>query len=483
MTELTRRALTGLLAGFGAAMLAPAIVPAAARANSGEPRGWRAGFSTAQDHLQGELTALSGRIPDGLEGVFYRVGPAQFDRDGERIGHWFDGDGMVQRFEIDGGRVRHHGRFVDTDKRRGEEAAGRFIYPGFGSSPRDAAAVSRPDTVNAANTSLLPMGDEVWALWEGGSPWRVNADTLDTIGRQAFDGALDGLPFSAHPKRGPDGDIWNFGAFGRQCVLWHLDPAGGVNRASVLELPVPSLMHDFAVTQSKIVLLLPPLLHTGERADTVIDAHRWRPEEPLRILVVAKADFSVTARYELPARYLFHIGNAFEEADGTIRLDTFLFADSSFATHSARTLVAGDYVPSDNAAPAMIALHPNGRADIATHDGSGEFPRTDPRLVGQRHRKLFGIVDHGVGAWDWESGRFSRHVYSADHRAEEPVFVPRSSRAGEGEGWLIATALNGAARRTELHIFDTRSVSDGPVASFACPYTLPLGFHGTFVGA
>ncbi len=479
MTQLSRRAFTGLLGGLGAAALAPGP----ALAGPGEPRGWRAGFTTAPDNLQSGLTALSGRVPDGLEGVFYRIGPAQFDRDGERLGHWFDGDGMVQRFEIAGGRVRHRGRFVDTDKRRGEEAAGRFVYPGFGSSPRDPAPVARPDTVNAANTSLLPMGDEVWALWEGGSPWRVDAETLDTIGRQAFDGGLDGLPFSAHPKQGPDGDIWNFGAFGRSCVIWHLDTAGGVNRASLLELPVPSLMHDFAVTQTKIVLLLPPLLHTGERADTVIDAHRWRRDEPLRILVIDKADFSITARYELPAYYLFHVGNAFEEADGTIRLDTFLFDDSSFATDTARSLAAGDYVASANALPAMIALHPTGRADIATHDGSGEFPRMDPRLVGRRHSRLFGIVEHGVGAWNWESGRFNRHVHSNDHWAEEPVFVPRSSGADEGDGWLIATALNGVAGRTELHIFEARHVSDGPVASFACPYALPLGFHGTFVGA
>lgn len=483
MSNLTRRGFAGLLGGGAAAVAAPALVPGLFGAQAIEPEGWRRGFSNAPERLDSDLELLTGRLPDGLGGVLYRVGPGQFERAGERLGHWFDGDGMVQRFEVSGGRVRHRGRFVETDKRRNESEAGRFLYPGFGSSPREAGGFSRPDDINVANTSVLPLGEEIWALWEGGSPWRVDAHTVETLGRRAFDGSLDGLPFSAHPKRGPDGEIWNFGAFGNRCVLWHLSSGGEVLRTSVLALPAPSLMHDFAVTRSKIILLLPPLLHSGEPAGTVIDAYRWQPEQPLRVLVIDKSDFAISGHYELPARFLFHVGNAYEERGGTIRLDAFLAADAGFATHGARRLVAGDYVEEPEAIPAMITLYPGGEADIALHDGEGEFPQIDPRLVGERHDRLYGITTNGIGAWDWRAERFERHLYSPDHWSEEPVFVPRSAQSTPDEGWLVATALNGRAGRTELHVFDAAHVADGPVASLACPYALPLGFHGAFVSA
>jgi carotenoid cleavage dioxygenase len=43
--------------------------------------------------------------------------------------------------------------------------------------------------------------------------------------------------------------------------------------------------------------------------------------------------------------------------------------------------------------------------------------------------------------------------------------------------------LNFRAARTELCIFDASRVATGPVARLACPYALPLGFHGAFVPA
>jgi carotenoid cleavage dioxygenase-like enzyme len=41
------------------------------------------------------LRAISGAIPKGLRGSFYRNGPARFDRGGQRVGHWCDGDGAI----------------------------------------------------------------------------------------------------------------------------------------------------------------------------------------------------------------------------------------------------------------------------------------------------------------------------------------------------------------------------------------------------
>jgi len=49
---------------------------------------------------------VEGDLPSDLQGVYFRNGPDPLypPREGEQY-HWFHGDGMIQRFEIGGGRV------------------------------------------------------------------------------------------------------------------------------------------------------------------------------------------------------------------------------------------------------------------------------------------------------------------------------------------------------------------------------------------
>jgi len=473
MTALTRREIAALALGAAATAATSSLARAAGD--------WRLGFKTPPETLDSELSLIEGRLPPDLQGSFYRVGPAQFERAGERLGHWFDGDGMVQRFAIAGGRVRHRGRFVATDKRRNEQAAGRFLYPGYGFTPKEAAALRRVDDINAANTNVLPIAGEIWALWEGGSPWRVDAETLDTRGRKAFAGPLDGVPFSAHPKRGPDGEIWNFGVLNRRCVLWHLAPDGSVRKTALIELPEASLMHDFAVTSKHVVLLLPPMLGDAPgEPESLVDRYRWHADRPLQILVLDKNDLAIRRRYDLPARFLFHLGNAWEDEAGVIRLDAFLDDDASFAVKTARDLAQGLATTTPTARLTILTLAPDGRANMAVLPGPGEFPRTDPRRVGTRHRFTYGVFGGGIARWDWETGRQEPFALGADYWSEEPVFVPRNGGTDEADGWIVATALNQRAARTELVVFDARRIAAGPLARLACPYPLPLGFHGAF---
>ena len=475
MTRLTRRTFAQLTASAVALAVSPRIVRA--------EDDWRIGFRTAPETFDAELTRLEGRLPSELSGSFYRIGPAQFERGGERLGHWFDGDGMIQRFAIADGRVTHRGRFVDTPKRRAEKAAGRFLYTGYGFAPKNLTGIRAPDDLNAANTNVLPIAGEVWALWEGGSPYRIDAETLATLGRKAFDGGLNGVAFSAHPKTEPSGDTWNFGVIGKRCVLWHLAPDGTTRKAKLIELPEASLMHDFAITARHIVLLAPPLLRREGPASTLVDSYAWQPGKPLTALVLDKNTLEIVRRHELPARFLYHIGNAWEDADGAIRLDACLDADATFAVKTARDLALGLAQAPLSARPSLITLPPSGVGVIATLQGVGEFPRIDPRRVGERHRITHGVTEGGVATWDWERGVSETYLHPPGTWSEEPVFVPRKGAMGERDGWLIQTALDMRAGRTQLCIFDARRTTDGPIARLTCPYALPLGFHGTFVAA
>ncbi len=87
------------------------------------------GRAFAQDIQEFSLTplAVTGRIPAGLRGSLYRNGPTMFERKGERIAHWFDGDGAVLGVHFDGQTAQGAYRRVQTAGFLAEEAADEFL--------------------------------------------------------------------------------------------------------------------------------------------------------------------------------------------------------------------------------------------------------------------------------------------------------------------------------------------------------------------
>lgn len=208
--------------------------------------------------IGGELAGAAlvhGRMPPDLEGVFYRNGPGRFELGGERYHRWFDGDGFAQRWRIGGGEVAHRGRFVATKKFGDESEAGRFLYPAFGTHI-ERRAVKNNDGVNVANTNLLPFNGAVYALWEGGSAIELDPETLATRGVKIWRADLKAMPFSAHPKRDPDGGLWNFGnpPGGDRLFVYRLNAAGEVTRtAMVPALPMGGEMRAYREGRSATV--------------------------------------------------------------------------------------------------------------------------------------------------------------------------------------------------------------------------------------
>src|SRR5262245_9042097 len=181
-------------------------------ADSLEHNPYLSGFAgISEDVLVTRRLSLDGTIPAALRGTFYRNGPARYERAGLRYHHWFDGDGMVQSFRFTDDGISHVGRFVHTEKYLAETKAGQFLVPAFGTRFPDARPASGPDSLNVANTNVLPLAGELLALWEGGSAYVLDPVSVETLGPKTWRDDLRGMPFSAHPKVDQDGTVWNFG--------------------------------------------------------------------------------------------------------------------------------------------------------------------------------------------------------------------------------------------------------------------------------
>jgi carotenoid cleavage dioxygenase len=496
---MDRRELLRRLAVAGSA---PFLLPPAAHAktppnwqqqflDSATP--WKSAFETPADELPLTAATVRGRFPDALMGTLYRIGPAGHDLGGERNHHWFDGDGMAHRFVIDGSKVHHQGRYVATAKRQAETRAGRRLVEGFGTTFPGLEPVSSPDSMNVANINVLYTGGELLALWEGGSATRLDPGTLETLGLKRWRADLAGAPFSAHPRVDPDGTVWNFGVSSSNglLVLYEIAADGALRRAEALPIKDLPMIHDFAVTPGHLVF---PLVYDAQRkaaGASFLDAHVWRPELGMRALVISKKDWRRRQILALPAGFLFHVGNAWEEerSSGTvIHVDYVRSPDASSVFTSTREIMRGRLVRS---APPHLTLASldlgKGSATQVEWPLEAEFPRMDPRLVGLQH----GFVIHasqtrdGLPLWsavartEVETGRSQHFSYGPQSLVEEHMFVPDA----QGSGWVLGTVFDWGQKKTLLSCFAADALADGPVAQASLPYALPLGLHGNFVAA
>jgi carotenoid cleavage dioxygenase len=451
-----------------------------------------------EDALVTSRLSLDGAIPSALRGTFYRNGPARYERDGLRYHHWFDGDGMVHAFRFSDDGISHVGRFVHTEKYIAETRAGKFLLPAFGTRFPDARPVSGPDALNVANTNVLPHAGQLLALWEGGSAYVLDPVSVETLGPKTWRDDLKGMPFSAHPKVDQDGTLWNFGidTGSAMMVLFQISSHGALVKADAFAVPGIAMVHDFAITAKHLVFLLPPFKFERSRVEqgaSFLDCHEWVPDAPLRVLTVDKGDWTQRRFYELPTGFLFHLGNAWEEAGGVIRFDCVRADDPSVMTTRIPAIMRG--LPSDSlgSKPTLVTLDPTRRtAKQEIVEGSVEFPRVDPRYVGRRYRQLFSVAFIGrSGPWrgfnavvrrDIETGQTDVFDYGENIMAEEHVVVPRVD-GKEGAGWAIGTALDVTSNATMLSVFDALNLASGPIVQARLPYALPLGFHGNFAAA
>jgi len=445
--------------------------------------------------LDAANVTVEGRLPAGLNGRYFRNGPGLMQRAGKRYRHWFDGDGLLQSWSLQDGRISHRARFVQTEKFRAEQEAGRFLLPAFGTAIPAERPVRGPDSVNVANTSVLLQGDHLYALWEGGSAYELDPATLATRGVKAWSDELRGMPFSAHPKVEPDGTVWNFGTANGRLAVYQIGADGQVRRHAVLDVQAPAMLHDFAVSQRHLVFLLAPVTMdwAAVRAgQPMLDAMRWGADRPTRVLVIDKADFSKRRVFEMPAAHVFHFGNAWDDGR-LLRVDYVQGLPLPEFNAAAEQMMRGERPSRDDSTPRVLEIDlQTGRLNVTVRSEAVEFPVVDPRVVAQRHRFVWypTSVDtgtrwgfNGLMRLDIESGARERFSFGNDVVVEEHVLVPRPGSTKEGEGWLVGMGYDVKRRRSFLSVFDALHLAGGPLARAWLPYAVPYGFHGRFYPA
>lgn len=368
---------------------------------------------------------------------------------------------------------------------------------------------------------------------EDAHPWTLNAKTLDTVRLEDFNGQLPSTTFTAHPKVDPkSGEMIGFGYEAKgdgtpDVCYFNISPDGKFTEIVWTVCPVVAMIHDFGVTENWVVFAVIPLTVDVERMKAGGEHFQWDADVPFYLGVLPRRgakgedvkvclslNFCLSINtdnhqwFRAPNAFPGHTANAYENDEGHIVMDLpiceqnvfFWWPDAQGNAPDPRSICS-------NMTRYIIDPH-SSNLDLQPAEQllkmDCEFPRIDERFAMTKHRHVF--FDHfdpslgtdmarlapvmggghpvynGIGHLDLATRKLVQYFPGPTHLVQEPVFLPRSDTAEEGDGWVMFLVNNYATMSSELHILDTKDFTKAQ-AVVLLPVRLRHGLHGNFVTA
>ncbi|MDX2701434.1 carotenoid oxygenase family protein [Streptomyces sp. PA03-6a] len=418
---------------------------------------------------------VTGELPRELNGRYLRIGPNPRGEVDPATHHWFNGAGMVHGIRLRDGKAEwYRSRFVESEQ-------------------------------GAPNTNVLSHAGRILTLIEAGRPPVEISPDLARMAVWDCEGALD-RGFTAHPKVDPaTGDLhaitYNLRFSSLRYVVLGAD--GKARHSSDIEVDDGPMVHDMALTETRVVVLdLPVTLAAAKRLAqdggpmTKLPL-TWDERHAARIGILPIGGTAEQVQWiEAPRCFVFHVLNAFDNADGSLTMDVVRYD---------RMFVHDVWGPGEST-PTLVRWTVNPALGTVREEVISqfrvEFPRIDPALTGRAHRYgwFAGFSAHGLMITDdverdptdgfgtgplikvdTHTGVTGVHDYGPGRVTMEPAFVPRPDATGEDDGWILSVVHDANVNRGELVVLDAADLTAAPIARVHLPSRVPFGFHGNWI--
>jgi all-trans-8'-apo-beta-carotenal 15,15'-oxygenase len=424
------------------------------------------------------------------------------------INHPFDGDGMVCAMTFTKGRVHFCNRFVRTEGYLAEQKAERIVYRRLFGTQKPGGLFNNAFDLklnNVANINVIYWGQKLLALWDLGSPYRLEPGTLDTLGRDFLDGVLESDDaFSSHPWIDPSCHLDG----GKPCLvtfslrtnykseikIYEFAPDGGLLRCHKHHIPGFAYIHDFAITQNYCIFVQNPVSFNvipfilGWKG--LADCATFRPDRAARIVVIPRTPpYKGMKTFKLPPSFNFHNVNAYE-VDDRIVLDTVCYQEMPQEKCEAG-VTHFDAVDFNTPRRGQLwrfslDLETNEASKLLFDDHCCEFPVIHPDRVGRKHRYVYLAAAHegdraaplqAIVKFDYQTHERQFRSFAPKGYTVEPMFVPRPGAKAEDDGWLLVLVYNASRHCSEIVILDARDLHH-EIARVYLKLHIPYGFHG-----
>jgi all-trans-8'-apo-beta-carotenal 15,15'-oxygenase len=497
---------------------------------------WRGGLEPVPSHgiPRHEAEVIEGKIPTDLKGMLCRNGPGRIRIGETQYGHWFDGDGLVTQLVIDGTKqtATFQARYVETERFLAQQSqvsqttgqvpmakGGAWTKRGKGSRWDNLFAIP----TNPANTNVIffPSSDPadnaqplMYALAEGGDPVRMDCETLRTVGVEKItskDGTMCSKSFfSAHYVKDPvTGDVYNHGlVLGAKPAVnvMKLDQYGNLIRQATTDLRQLGFIHDNALSESYIVLVVPPffakssaLLSSVLGGDPIGKKFKWNVENETETaaMIFSKETLECVASIPLPLLSSYHMIDCFESTDDgcgnqqalTIRVLVHDPPESRIEVEKCFSdLYRAGKLPLCKIMEYKVNVTQSTLLDsrmVAPESCPFELPDMNhcwgykKRFVYTNTREDHASFANSLQKVDMETGKCSNVVsFGECVFAGAPLFVPRKEARSEDDGYVFAQLYRADDHKSDVCILDAKTMKK--VTMLRLEHPVPYQFHGAW---
>ncbi|MCJ2181801.1 carotenoid oxygenase family protein [Novosphingobium sp. 1949] len=450
---------------------------------------------------------VTGTIPEEIDGAFFRAvpDPAHAPMFEDEIA--LSADGMIAKFDIHGGHVDYAIKFVETERYALEKAARKALFGRYRNPYTDDPSVAGKDRT-VANTTPVWHAGRLLMTKEDGLGYEIDPETLETLGRFDYYGALKSQTFTAHPRIDPvTGEMFFFGY--EAGGLASLDVAYGIadkhgNLVSEqwFKQPYCSTIHDFLITERYAIF---PIFPTTADLDRIAaGGPHWAHQQELESWVGIMPRYGKVEEmrwFKGPKGVsAFHFLNAYEEGD-FVHLDVclsdtcaFPFMREAGGVDRAQQDVGGGLTRWS-----FDMGKPGESFESRVIGPPGDMPRIPDASQGRLHRKGWYLTINPQGGppvlggpvgvsfnmllqIEPSNGRIEALPLGPGMAINEPVHVP--SADPEKEGWLLTVVDKQVGENrfdSELWVIDAGAIAAGPVARVAMPMPMRAQVHGWWV--
>ncbi|GLU14002.1 hypothetical protein SLE2022_305990 [Rubroshorea leprosula] len=452
---------------------------------------------------------VTGVIPECINGVYVRNGANPFFKPVAGH-HLFDGDGMVHAVTIDNGSARYACRLTETQRLVQERELGRPIFPkaigelhGHTGIARLMLLYSRgmfglldhTKGIGVANAGLVYFNNRLLAMSEDDLPYHVritDSGDLKTVGRYDFDDQLESTMI-AHPKIDPESKelfALSYDVLKKPYLKYfNLSPDGKKSPEVEIPLPVPTMIHDFAITENFVVIPDQQVVFKLEKMITGGSPVVYDKNKVARYGILSKnasnADDIIWV--ECPDTFCFHLWNAWEELE----------SDEVVVIGSRMTPADSIFNECDeNLKSELSEIRLNLKTGMSTRRAilsnskqvNLEAGMVNRNRLGRKTQYAYLAIAEpwprvsGFAKVDLFTGEVKKHIYGHSRFGGEPFFLPKDPNSeNEDDGYILAFVHDEKTWKSELQIVNAMTLQ--VEASVKLPSRVPYGFHGTFVEA
>ncbi|CAN4095889.1 unnamed protein product [Withania somnifera] len=345
-----------------------------------------------------------------------------------------------------------------------------------------------------ANAGLVVFNGRLLAMSEDDLPYSVyitKDGDLETNGRYNFDGQIDD-PLIAHPKvDSMTGEFYtlSYNVLKKPFLkLFKFDTCGNKSRDISISLQNPSMIHDFAITEShviipdhQVVFKLSEMIRGGSLV--IYDSNKVS-----RFGVLSKDDHdeSRIQWVKVPNCFCMHLWNAWEENHEDSGDRTIVIISSCISPPDSLFSASDEQLKSE-----LTEIRLNLRTGESTRrvivlGVNLEVGQVNKTRLGLKNRYAFMAIAEpwpkciGLAKVDLVNGNVTKSLYGDERFGGEPCFVPSSKEGGEeDEGYLMSYVRDERKGKSELIIVNATNMKQ--IALVKLPKRVPYGFHGTFV--